>query len=145
MSNNNKRPRNNANNSKIIKKINEAIDYNYYLENELKNKDCTIKDLEERIANMKEIEIEDNKICDLELENDILKGKVEALNEELDKYRGSGNMVHYITELEVKNICRKNKIKMLKQYKAKAEELEKDLAAYKELCLKMEQEFFKHK
>ena len=145
MSNNNKRPRNNANNSKIIKKINEAIDYNYYLENELKNKDCTIKDLEERIANMKEIEIEDNKICDLELENDILKGKVEALNEELDKYRGRGNMVHYITELEVKNICRKNKIKMLKQYKAKAEELEKDLAAYKELCLKMEQEFFKHK
>ena len=145
MSNNNKRPRNNANNSKIIKKINEAIDYNYYLENELKNKDCTIKDLEERIANMKEIEIEDNKICDLELENDILKGKVEALNEELDKYRGRGNMVHYITELEVKNICRKNKIKMLKQYKAKAEELEKDLAAYTELCLKMEQEFFKHK
>lgn len=145
MSNNNKRPRNNRNNSKIIKKINEAIDYNYYLENELKNKDCTIKELEERLANMKEIEIEDNKICDLELENDILKGKVEALNEELDKYRGSGNMVHYITELEVKNICRKNKIKMLKQYKAKAEELEKDLAAYKELCLKMEQEFFKHK
>lgn len=140
-----KRPRNNANNSKIIKKINEAIDYNYYLENELKNKDCAIKELEERIANMKEIEIEDNKICDLELENDILKGKVEALNEELDKYRGSGNMVHYITELEVKNICRKNKIKMLKQYKVKAEELEKDLAAYKELCLKMEQEFFKHK
>lgn len=140
-----KRPKNNTNNSKIIKKINEAIDYNYYLENELKNKDCAIKELEERIANMKEIEIEDNKICDLELENDILKGKVEALNEELDKYRGRGNMVHYITELEVKNICRKNKIKMLKQYKAKAEELEKDLAAYKELCLKMEQEFFKHK
>ena len=140
-----KRPRNNTNKSKIMKKINEAIDYNYYLENELKNKDNTIKELEERIANMKEIEIEDNKICDLELENDILKAKVEALNEEIDKYRGGGNMVHYITELEVKNICRKNKIKMLKQYKAKAEELEKDLAAYKELCLKMEQEFFKHK
>lgn len=139
-----KRPRNNTNKSKIMKKINEAIDYNYYLENELKNKDCTIKELEERIANMKEIEIEDNKICDLELENDILKAKVEALNEEIDKYRGGGNMVHYIAELEVKNICRKNKIKMLKQYKAKAEELEKDLAAYKELCLKMEQEFFKH-
>ena len=65
MSNNNKRPRNNANNSKIIKKINEAIDYNYYLENELKNKDCTIKELEERIASMKEIEIEDIKICGL--------------------------------------------------------------------------------
>ena len=145
MSNNNKRPRNNANNSKIIKKINEAIDYNYYLENELKNKDCTIKELEERIANMKEIEIEDNKICELEYENDILKIKVDNLTEELDKYRGDGNMVHYITELEVKNICRKNKIKMLKQYKAKAEELEKELAAYKELCLKMEQEFFKHK
>lgn len=128
-----------------MKKINEAIDYNYYLENELKNKDSTIKELEERIANMKEIEIEDNKICDLELENDILKAKVEALNEEIDKYRGGGNMIHYISELEVKNICRKNKIKMLKQYKAKAEELEKDLAAYKELCLKMEQEFFKHK
>ena len=145
MSNNNKRPRNNANNSKIIKKINEAIDYNYYLENELKNKDCAIKELEERIANMKEIEIEDNKICELEYENDILKIKVDNLTEELDKYRGGGNMVHYITELEVKNICRKNKIKMLKQYKAKAEELEKELAAYKELCLKMEQEFFKHK
>lgn len=145
MSNNNKRPRNNANNSKIIKKINEAIDYNYYLENELKNKDCTIKKLEERIANMKEIEIEDNKICELEYENDILKIKVDNLTEELDKYRGGGNMVHYITELEVKNISRKNKIKMLKQYKAKAEELEKELAAYKELCLKMEQEFFKHK
>lgn len=128
-----------------MKKINEAIDYNYYLENELKNKDCIIKELEERIANMKEIEIEDNKICDLELENDILKAKVEALNEEIDKYRDGGNMIHYISELEVKNICRKNKIKMLKQYKAKAEELEKDLAAYKELCLKMEQEFFKHK
>lgn len=140
-----KRPRNNTNKSKIMKKINEAIDYNYYLENELKNKDSTIKELEERIANMKEIEIEDNKICDLELENDILKAKVEALNEEIDKYRGGGNMIHYISELEVKNICRKNKIKMLKQYKAKAEELEKDLAAYKELCLKMEQEFFKHK
>lgn len=140
-----KKPRNNTNNSKIMKKINEAIDYNYFLENELKNKDCIIKDLEERIANMKEIEIEDNKICDLEYENDILKIKVDNLTEELNKYRGAGNMVHYITELEVKNISRKNKIKMLKQYKAKAEELEKDLAAYKELCLKMEQEFFKHK
>ena len=139
-----KKPRNNSNKSKIMKKINEAIDYNYYLENELKNKDCVIKELEERLNNMKEIEIEDNKICDLEYENDILKIKVNNLTEELDKYRGAGNMVHYITELEVKNICRKNKIKMLKQYKAKAEELEKDLAAYKELCLKLEQEFFKH-
>ena len=97
MSNNNKRPRNNANKSKIIKKINDAIDYNYYLENELKNKDCTIKELKERIANMKEIEIEDNKICELEYENDILKIKVDNLTEELDKYRGGGNMVHYIT------------------------------------------------
>ena len=140
-----KKPRNNRNNSKILKKINEAIDYNYYLENELKNKESTIKELEERIANMKEIEIEDNKICDLEYENDILKIKVDNLTEELDKYRGGGNMIHYITELEVKNIHRKNKIKMLKQYKAKAEELEKELAAYKELCLKMEQEFFNHK
>lgn len=141
----NKKPRNNANNSKILKKINEAVDYNYYLENELKKKDCAIKELEERIANMKEIEIEDNKICDLEYENDILKIKIDNLTEELNKYRGGDNMVHYITELEVKNIHRKNKIRMLKQYKAKAEELEKDLAAYKELCLKMEQEFFNHK
>ena len=140
-----KKPRNNTNKSKIIKKINDAIDYNYYLENELKNKESTIKELEERIASMKEIEIEDNKISDLEYENDILKIKVNNLTEELDKYRGAGNMVHYITELEVKNICHKNKIKMLKQYKTKAEELEKELAAYKELCIKMEQEFFKHK
>ena len=140
-----KGPRKNANKSKIIKKINEAIDYNYYLENELKNKESTIKELEQRIANMKEIEIEDNKICELEYENDILKIKVDNLTEELNKYRGGDNILHYITELEVKNIHHKNKIRMLKQYKAKAEELEKDLAAYKELCLKMEQEFFKHK
>lgn len=140
-----KRPRNIRNNSKILKKINEAVDYNYYLENELKKKDCAIKELEERIANMKEIEIEDNKICDLEYENDILKIKVDNLTEELNKYRGGDNILHYITELEVKNIHRKNKIRMLKQYKAKTEELEKDLAGYKELCLKMEQEFFKHK
>lgn len=121
MNNNNiKKPRK-INNSKANKKF---IDENYFLQNMIAEKDAIIKRLKNGTA-----------VEELTNENEDLKYQLRNAEEEIERLSNlDKDNMRAITEMNIYAFRRERKVK----------ELEKDLAAYKELCLKLEQLVFKH-